>query len=156
MDQIDQIDEMDEIDQIDQKDALSAMRKLDYQTLFKKLNELGIDYLLVGGLAVNFHGIPGMTYDIHLLISLQPENILKLVGQLTQWGYRPKIAVDPKDLADEATRNSWIEDKGLNCKMRRSLRFPSQTSLKIPCSKLRGMRSLCILRFSQKAGDLEM
>jgi len=76
--------------------------ELDYQSIFKALNRLGIDYLLVGGLAVNFHGIPRMTYDIDLLILLQPENILKLVAQLTRWDYRPKIAVDPTDLADEA------------------------------------------------------
>jgi len=76
--------------------------ELDYQTIFRALNRLGIDYLLVGGLAVNFHGIPRMTYDIDLLILLQPENILNLVAQLTRWNYRPKIAVDPTDLADEA------------------------------------------------------
>jgi len=86
---------------------------LDYQTIFKELNELGIDYLVVGGLAVNLHGIPRMTYDIDLLILLNPENILKAVGKLTQWGYRPKVPVDPRDLADEAKRSSWIQEKGM-------------------------------------------
>jgi hypothetical protein len=74
---------------------------------------LGIDYLVVGGLAVNFHGVPRMTYDIDLMILLQPENILKLVSQLTRWGYKPKTPVDPRDLADEKKRNSWIGDKGM-------------------------------------------
>jgi len=87
--------------------------ELDYQTIFKALNRLGIDYLLVGGLAVNFHGIPRMTYDIDLLILLHPKNILNLVAQLTRWDYRPKIAMDPMDLADEAKRNSWIQEKGM-------------------------------------------
>lgn len=68
---------------------------LDYKNIFKELNELATDYLVVGGLAVNFHGIPRMTYDIDLMINLQPENILKLVTKFTQWGYRPKIPVDP-------------------------------------------------------------
>jgi hypothetical protein len=84
---------------------------LDYQTIFKGFNRLGIDYLVVGGLAVNFHGVPRMTYDIDLMILLQSENILKLVSQLTRWGYKPKIPIDPKDLADEKKRNSWIRDK---------------------------------------------
>lgn len=86
---------------------------LDYQTIFKKLNQLKIDYLVVGGLAVNFHGVPRMTYDIDLMILLEPENILKLVSKLTKWGYRPKVPVDPRDLADEAKRNSWIQGKGM-------------------------------------------
>ena len=86
---------------------------LDYRTIFKELNDLGIDYIVVGGLAVNFHGIPRMTYDIDLMILLQSNNILKLVAKLTQWGYRPKVPVDPRDLADKEKRNSWIKDKGM-------------------------------------------
>ncbi len=72
--------------------------ELDFRTIFKELNDLGIDYLVVGGLAVNLHGVPRMTYDIDLMILLQSENILKLVSKLTQWGYRPRIPVDPKSL----------------------------------------------------------
>ena len=96
--------------------------ELDFQTIFKELNEIGIDYLVVGGLAVNFHGIPRMTYDIDLMILLESENILKLVRKLTQWGYRPKIPIDAKDLADETKRNSWVREKGM-----KALNFYSET-----------------------------
>jgi len=58
--------------------------ELDFQTIFKELNRIGIDYLVVGGLAVNFHGVPRMTYDIDLMVLLEPENILKFVTKLTQ------------------------------------------------------------------------
>ncbi len=96
--------------------------ELDFQTIFKELNGLGIDYLVVGGLAVNFHGVPRMTYDIDLMVLLEPENILKLVKKLTQWGYKPKIPIDPRDLADETKRNSWVHDKGM-----KALNFYSET-----------------------------
>ena len=96
--------------------------ELDFQTIFKELNGLGIDYLVVGGLAVNFHGVPRMTYDIDLMVLLEPENVLKLVTKLTQWGYKPKILVDPRDLADEMKRNSWIFEKGM-----KALNFYSET-----------------------------
>ena len=96
--------------------------ELDFQTIFKELNGLGIDYLVVGGLAVNFHGVPRMTYDIDLMILLEPENVLKLVTKLTQWGYKPKIPVDPRDLADGMKRNSWVHDKGM-----KALNFYSET-----------------------------
>jgi hypothetical protein len=61
---------------------------LDYKKIFKKLNKARIDYLVVGGLAVNFHGIPRMTYDLDLMLLLEPDNILKMVTKLTKWGYR--------------------------------------------------------------------
>jgi predicted nucleotidyltransferase len=86
---------------------------LDYKVIFKDLNKLGIDYLVVGGLAVNFHGVPRMTYDIDLMILPQSDNILRMVKKLTQWGYKPKIPVDPKDLANEVKRNIWIQNKGM-------------------------------------------
>jgi Holliday junction resolvase-like predicted endonuclease len=89
------------------------MTDLDYKAIFKKLNGLNIDYLVVGGLAVNFHGVPRMTYDIDLMISLEGENIRKLMSLLTTWGYRPKVPLNPEDLADEAVRTSWIRDKGM-------------------------------------------
>jgi len=86
---------------------------LDYETIFKEFNKLGIDYVVVGGLAVNFHGVPRMTYDIDLMILPQKENILKLVSKLMKWGYRTKVPIDPSDLADEVKRNSWVRDKGM-------------------------------------------
>jgi len=86
---------------------------LDYKAIFKELNKLEIDYLVVGGLAVNFHGVPRMTYDIDIMILPQSDNILRLVTKLTQWGYKPKTPVDPKDLADETKRSIWIQNKGM-------------------------------------------
>jgi predicted nucleotidyltransferase len=87
--------------------------ELDYKAIFKEINDLEIDYLVVGGLAVNLFGVPRLTYDIDLMILLEPENIRKLVSKLTQWGYKPKIPGDPMDLADESKRNSWIHEKGM-------------------------------------------
>jgi hypothetical protein len=96
---------------------------LDYKKIFKGLNRAGIDYLVVGGLAVNFHGIPRMTYDLDLMLLLESENILKMVAKLTRWGYRPRAPVDPQGLADEATRKFWIVGKGL-----KAFSFSSPTS----------------------------
>jgi hypothetical protein len=86
---------------------------LDYKKIFKELNRAKIDYLVVGGLAVNFHGIPRMTYDLDLMLLLEPDNILKMVAKLTKWGYRPRAPVDPRDLADANKRESWIVEKGM-------------------------------------------
>jgi len=50
--------------------------ELDYQAFFKQLNNQEIDYLIVGGLAVNLHGIPRMTYDIDLMVHLHHDRAL--------------------------------------------------------------------------------
>ena len=87
--------------------------RLDYRTIFEELNKERVDYLLVGGLAVNFHGIPRMTYDIDLIIALESENITRLVSKMTGWGYRPRVPVDPRELADKDKRSVWILDKNM-------------------------------------------
>ena len=89
------------------------MALLDYQSIFKKLNQHKIDYLVVGGLAVNFHGIPRMTYDLDLMILLQSDNILKTVSFLGKLGYRPRVPVDPRELADPEKRKIWIKEKNM-------------------------------------------
>jgi len=86
---------------------------LDYRTIFSELNKAKIDYLVVGGLAVNFYGIPRMTYDMDLMIALNSENISKLVSRLTDWGYRPRVPANPKDLIDEKERQTWISEKNM-------------------------------------------
>ena len=89
------------------------MALLDFQTIFKKLNQQKIDYLVVGGLAVNFHGIPRMTYDLDLMILLERKNIINIVAFLSKLGYRPRVPVDPKELADDIKRNLWIKEKNM-------------------------------------------
>ncbi len=89
------------------------MIDLDYRGIFEEFNRSGIDYLVVGGLAVNFHGVPRMTYDVDIMILMDSANILKWVEKLTFWGYKPKIPVDPKDLASEEKRKTWVFEKGM-------------------------------------------
>jgi len=87
--------------------------ELDYQTFFRELNEKGIDYLIVGGLAVNFHGVPRMTYDIDLMIHLDAGNINRLIAKLKSWGYVPRAPVQAEKLADEQIRELWIHEKNM-------------------------------------------
>jgi predicted nucleotidyltransferase len=87
--------------------------ELDYHTFFRELNKDRIDYVVLGGLAVNLYGIPRMTYDIDLMILLDTENIMKTVARLESWGYLPRAPVRAEDLANKEKRNSWIEEKNM-------------------------------------------
>ncbi|MBA4392255.1 MAG: hypothetical protein C0407_01765 [Desulfobacca sp.] len=72
-----------------------------------------VDYLIVGGLAVNLYGIPRVTQDIDLIISTKKPNIVKIISVLKNLGYLPRLPVDPKDLTDSDKVKDWIENKNL-------------------------------------------
>lgn len=86
---------------------------LDYLGIFKELNAKGIRYIVIGGMAVNLHGIPRMTYDIDLLLDMDDRNIESFIRLLKGWGFKPKVPVDIAEFADGAKRNDWIKNKNM-------------------------------------------
>jgi len=86
---------------------------LDYLGIFKKFNEEGIRYLVVGGVAMNLHGVPRVTYDIDILIDLEDANISALMGLMKEWGFKPKVPVNVMDFADREKRDEWIATKNM-------------------------------------------
>ncbi|MCM8801172.1 MAG: hypothetical protein NC912_04065 [Candidatus Omnitrophica bacterium] len=86
---------------------------LDYLGIFKEFNTKKIKYIVVGGLAVNFHGIPRATYDIDLLVYLEDRNLAKLLRLMKDWGFKPKVPVDIMDFADRNKREDWIKNKNM-------------------------------------------
>lgn len=49
------------------------------ETIVKALNDAAVQYLVVGGLAVNAHGYERLTVDVDLVVGLQPENIVRAI-----------------------------------------------------------------------------
>lgn len=86
---------------------------LDYLGIFRELNKKKIKYAVVGGLAVNLHGIPRMTYDIDLLLYLEDGNIKKFLMLMKIWGFKPKVSVDIMDFACKDKRADWIRRKNM-------------------------------------------
>ncbi|MCM8798772.1 MAG: hypothetical protein NC821_04850, partial [Candidatus Omnitrophica bacterium] len=86
---------------------------LDYLAIFKKLNNEKIKYIVVGGVAVNFWGVPRMTYDIDLLLYLEENNLVKFLSLMKKWGFRPKLPVEIMDFADKNKRENWIKNKNM-------------------------------------------
>jgi hypothetical protein len=85
-----------------------------YFEILKELFNRKIDYLIVGGLAVNLYGVPRVTQDIDIIISFDKENILELNGVVKNLGYIPRLpGVDPEGLSDPAVRGDWIKNKNL-------------------------------------------
>jgi hypothetical protein len=84
-----------------------------YLNLFKALKTYNIDYLLVGGLAINLHGVPRMTMDVDLVIALNADNIAKLEACAKSLNLRPSVPVKLADLADASKRETLFKEKHL-------------------------------------------
>lgn len=81
-----------------------------YLNLFKALKTHDINYLLVGGLAMNLHGVPRMTMDVDLVIALDASNIAKLANCAKELGLYPNVPVNLEDLADAAKREALFAE----------------------------------------------
>ena len=61
--------------------------------IFTALNEAGVDYVVVGGMAVVLHGYLRATADLDLVIGLSAENCTRAVNALTRAGFQPRLPV---------------------------------------------------------------
>lgn len=87
------------------------MRVSSLEAVLRALATADARYLIVGGLAVAAHGYGRLTFDLDLVVQLQPDNVLRALGALESLGYRPLAPVAATDFADAAKRESWIRDK---------------------------------------------
>ncbi|MCE5340427.1 MAG: nucleotidyltransferase family protein [Planctomycetaceae bacterium] len=59
----------------------------DYKELLELFNAHKVEYLVVGGFALAFHGAPRFTGDIDLLIKPDIENAKKILAALSDFGF---------------------------------------------------------------------
>jgi predicted nucleotidyltransferase len=63
------------------------MLQKDLRAFIELLNSSGVEYVVVGGFALAFHGRPRYTGDIDLLVRATDENADRLMGVLTTFGF---------------------------------------------------------------------
>lgn len=61
-----------------------------YEKILKSFNKNHIEYLIVGGFAVNLYGIDRTTKDLDIWIHTTEENFKKLIKSFTELGYSNK------------------------------------------------------------------
>ena len=59
----------------------------DFREFLLLLGEHEVEYLLVGGYAVSYHGYPRATVDLDIWVNRVLENALKLVTALKEFGF---------------------------------------------------------------------
>lgn len=89
------------------------MKVASLEAILHALNGAQVRYLIVGGLAVAAHGYGRLTFDVDLVVQLQPDNVRRTLDALASLGYRPLVPVPPEDFADAANREKWMREKNM-------------------------------------------
>lgn len=82
-----------------------------YLELFRVLGEHDVRYLLVGGVAMNLHGVPRMTMDVDLMLALGQENLSCFVRACGQLNLQPVLPVPLSDFLDSKKRADWFTER---------------------------------------------
>ena len=59
----------------------------DFKEFLKLLNAYQVEYLLIGGYAVAYHGYPRATADMDIWIATHPQNVHKIVAVVKEFGF---------------------------------------------------------------------
>ncbi|MBP7585826.1 MAG: hypothetical protein KBA61_17410 [Spirochaetes bacterium] len=62
----------------------------DFEDFLKLLNSHGVEYLLIGGYAVAYHGYIRATQDIDVWIRVTPDNARRVTDAITEFGFTPE------------------------------------------------------------------
>ncbi len=60
----------------------------DFKEFLRLLTEAEVEYLLIGGYAVGYHGYPRTTADMDIWVAISPNNARKLVGVFLRFGMK--------------------------------------------------------------------
>jgi len=81
--------------------------------ILRALAEREVRYVLVGGVALGFHGLPRATADIDLFVSPDPDNVARLKDALDAVFHDPELAgISAEDLAGAYPAVQYVPPDG--------------------------------------------
>ena len=67
----------------------------DFREFLRLLNAHNVEYLLIGGYAVSYHGYPRATADLDIWVAVHPANADRVVAALKEFGFNlPDLSPD--------------------------------------------------------------
>ena len=84
-----------------------------YEDVFKKLNEVGINYAVCGGLAVIIYGYARLTGDLDLVVDLAEENLNKVYDVLVKMDYKPQIPIKKEEFVIREKLEKLADEKNM-------------------------------------------
>jgi hypothetical protein len=99
----------------------SASPALDYYRLLGELCEHGVEFVLIGGFALAFHGVPRGTKDVDIVPDPSPPNIERLWHALRALDARPSEHGDfrPEEMPLPFTADGLLEGGNWSLETRR-------------------------------------
>ncbi len=83
------------------------------ESIFHGLNEAGVRYLVVGGMAVVAHGYLRLTVDVDLFVDLAEDNLRKCLTVFEKLRYVPRPPVALTDFLCQENRRRWRIERNL-------------------------------------------
>ena len=78
-----------------------------------ELEKAELCYIVVGGLAAVMHGCNRTTNDIDIIVDFDEASLNKLNSSMENLGFKPRLPVNPADLASKEIRLDWVENKNM-------------------------------------------
>ena len=92
---------------------IGTVKVSSLEAIARVLNDTGVSFVIVGGLAVVAHGYGRQTAALDIVVRLDPETIRRAFQALATLGYRPRVPVTAAGFADPQQRAQWIVEKGM-------------------------------------------
>lgn len=86
---------------------------MHYEDLFRALNKSGVDYVVVGGVALVLHGVIRLTADLDLIVHLEEKNLTRFVEIMEELGFKTKAPVQAMSFVDPEMRRKFAEEKNM-------------------------------------------
>lgn len=96
-----------------------------YLDLFSELQKNEVRYLVVGGIAINLHGVERATMDVDLVLAMDEDNLRRFLRAANSLALKPSLPVQLEALADARQVEDWVQKRRL---IAFSLRPPSRSA----------------------------
>ena len=81
--------------------------------ILQAMKDAGVEFVLVGGFAVQLHGFVRSTIDLDIVLAMDDENLSKFIDVAKQFGLAPIIPVPIETLKNAAQIDQWHREKGM-------------------------------------------
>ena len=81
--------------------------------LLHSLSAGQVQYVLVGGMAVQLHGFMRSTFDIDLVLAMNDANLARFIEVAKRFGLVPSIPVSIESLRNSSQIEQWHREKGM-------------------------------------------
>ncbi|MEK7673130.1 MAG: hypothetical protein AAB373_04560 [Patescibacteria group bacterium] len=124
--------------------------KNPYKEIFGALTNADVEYLIVGGVAVNLYGYKRFTGDVDIMLSLEEKNLRKMEALMKSLGYIQRLPVELLDMNDVKKVKNWLKTKGMT-----AYTFISDKGMRLDIDILVG-KSLDFKKFYKKCTKIEV